>query len=286
MYRTALILSFAALLAFTACNSRINDNKGVVLARVHNEYLYEQDLAGIISSNTSHRDSIVMVRNYVNNWIKTRLMVGKARFNLTEKQLDFEKQLEEYENSLVIFEYESKLLNQELDTTVSEEQLRDYYENHLRDFELKENIIKVYYAILSSDLPEKDEIEKTFHLPDSLVIDSLMALANDYSFTLSVDTNKWVRFDELKRHIPIETYNQELFLKNKRFARISDSENCYMITFVDFKITDDISPFILVKRNIRDIILAKRKVALIKRVRQEIFEQAALNNEFEIYYNE
>jgi len=286
MTKTALILSITAILAFTACNRRINDSDGVVLARVHNEYLYEEDLAGIISSNTSHRDSIVMVRNYVNNWIKTKLMVEKAHFNLTDKQLDFEKQLEEYENSLVIYEYESKLLHQELDTTVSEQQLREYYESHLQDFELRENIIKVYYAILSNDLPEKDEIEKTFHLPDSLVIDSLMALANDYSFTLSVDTNKWVRFDELKRHIPIETYNQELFLKNKRFARISDGDNCYMITFVDFKITDDISPFSLVERNIRDIILAKRKVALIKKVRQEIFEQAALNNEFEIYYYE
>jgi hypothetical protein len=107
-----------------------------------------------------------------------------------------------------------------------------------------------------------------------------------YNFTAFLDTSLWVSFDDLKRRIPIETYNQELFLKHKRTVKISDETNFYLLKFVDFKITDEISPYDLIKKNIRDIILAKRKIALIKKVRQEIFDQAALNNDFEIYYHE
>lgn len=286
MKKLLLLLSIVTVFALTACNSRMKDNKEVVLARVHNNYLTDTDLAGIVPPNTSHRDSIVLFHNYVNNWIKAQLMVEKAKFNLTDEQLDFEKRLEEYENSLIVFEYESKLIRQELDTTISENELKTFYLNHKNDFELKENIVKIFYAVLDKTHPEKDFVENAFNIADSLVIDSIENLSINYEFTAFLDTSIWVSFDELKKRIPIETYNQELFLKDNRFVKISDDNNFYLLKFVDFKITDDISPYELIKNNIRDIILAKRKIGLIKKVREEIFEQAVLNNDFEIYYHE
>lgn len=286
MTRILLLLSLALLLAFYACNTRIKDNNEVVLARVFDNYLYESDLSGITTENTTYRDSIVMARNYVNNWIKTKLMVEKAKFNLTKEQLDFEKRLEDYENSLIIFEYESKLISQTLDTSISETELKTFYTNHLSDFELKENIVKVFYSIVEKDFSEKSFIEKTYQLPDSLVIDSLETLSDSLNFIAVLDTSKWISFDNLKKKIPIETYNQELFLKNKRFVKISDENKCYLMKFVDFRIIDDTSPFEIVEQNIRDIILAKRKINLVKKVREEIFDQAATNNDFEIYYYE
>lgn len=286
MYRLLLLLSLTTTLAFIACNSRIKDDNSLVLAKVYDDYLYDTDLLGLVPPNTSHRDSIVLTRNYVNNWIKTKLMVEKARFNLLEEQLDFEKRLEEYENSLIIFEYESELINQKLDTTISESELKTFYNDHLNDFELKENIVKIFYAVIEKDLPEKELIENTFNLPDSLVIDSIEVLSDIYSFSTFLDTSLWISFGELKRKIPIETYNQELFLKDSRFISISDDDYSYLLKFVDFKITDDISPYELVEKNIRNIILAKRKISLIKNVREEIYNQAALNNDFEIYYHE
>lgn len=286
MYRLLLFLSFSILFAFSACDNRIKDENNLVLAKVHDDYLYDTDLIGLIPANTSHRDSIVLTRNYVNNWIKTKLMVEKARYNLRDEQLDFEKRLVEYENSLIIFEYESELINQKLDTTISESELKLFYTNHLSDFELKENIVRIFYAVIENNHPEREQIENTFSLADSLVIDSLEILSTTYDFTAFLDTSLWISFGELKRKIPIETYNQELFLKDKRFIKISDDDDYYMLKFVDFRITDDISPYELVEKNIRNIILAKRKIELIKSVREEIYNQAALNNDFEIYYHE
>ena len=264
----------------------MQDDSKIVLARVYDNYLYEYDLEGIITDNVSHRDSIVIVRNYVNNWIKTRLMVEKARYNLSDEQLNFEKRLENYENSLIIFEYESKLVSQKLDTSINETELKTFYDTHLNDFELKENIVKVFYSIVDKDISEKKLIEDTYHLADTLVIDSLEVLSKTFNFFVQLDTSIWVSFENLKKRIPIETYNQELFLKNKRFVNISDNEKYYLLMFVDFKIKDETSPFELVEKNIRDIIIAKRKIELVKKVRVEIFDQAVLNNDFEIYYHE
>jgi len=286
MLKIISFVSFAVLLLSIGCTTTIDDNKGVVLARVNDSYLYEADLKNLVPEETSHRDSIFMVRNYVNNWIKSNLMVSKARYNLSDKQLDFDQRLEDYENSLIIYEYESELIKQKLDTTISNEEVSNFYDNHLSDFELKENIVRVFYAVVEKEMDDKKEIERAFSLADSIIIDSLISLSEVYDFNISVDTSKWISFDKLKRKIPIETYNQELFLKHKRFINISDEEFTYMLKFVDFKITDDISPFELVESNIRDIILAKRKIDLINRVRDEIFDQASVNNDFEIYYHE
>jgi len=286
MVRILFFLSLLFYIALYACNSRIKDSDEIILATVHNDILYASSLSGIVPPKTSHRDSIVLVRNYVNNWIKTKLMVEKARFNLRDEQLDFDQRLEDYENSLIIFEYESELLKQKLDTTISETELKTFYINHISDFELKENIVKIFYAVVDKDLPEKEDIENTFNIADSLIMDSLEVMSELNNFTIFLDTSMWISFGELKRKIPIVTYNQELFIKDKRFIKISDDNNCYMLKFVDFKITDDISPYELVEKNIKDIILAKRKIELIKKVREEIYNQAALNNDFEIYYHE
>ncbi len=269
-----------------ACQTQMKDDNGIVLARVHDDYLYESDLKNIVPSNISHHDSIVIIRNYVNNWVKTKLMVEKAKFNLTDEQQNFEQRLEEYENSLIIYEYESKLIDQELDTSINQTELKTFYLNHVSDFELKENIVKVYYCILNKQFDSIQHIEEIFNLPDSLIIDSLDIMANIYNLNYSIDTANWIAFEDLKRIIPIETYNQDLFLKNKRFIKISDENNIYMLKFVDFKIIDDISPFSLVEKKIKDIILAKRKILLTNKVRKEIFDHAASNKDFEIYYNE
>ncbi len=286
MTRLLLISLITSLYVFNACNNIMQDDSKIVLARVYDNYLYEHDLEGIITDNVSHRDSIVIVRNYVNNWIKTQLMVEKARYNLSDEQLNFEKRLENYENSLIIFEYESKLVSQKLDTSINETELKTFYDTHLNDFELKENIVKVFYSIVDKDISEKKLIEDTYHLADTLVIDSLEVLSKTFNFFVQLDTSIWVSFENLKKRIPIETYNQELFLKNKRFVNISDNEKYYLLMFVDFKIKDETSPFELVEKNIRDIIIAKRKIELVKKVRVEIFDQAVLNNDFEIYYHE
>ena len=105
--------------------------------RAPDEYLYESDIVGLVPENTSIHDSIVLVRNYINNWVQTQLMVQQAKKNLVIQQLDLDKQLENYRNSLIIYHYETELIRQKLDTVVSEQQVETYYNSHLGDFELK-----------------------------------------------------------------------------------------------------------------------------------------------------
>lgn len=263
----------------------MNSDKGNELARVNNKFLYESDVVGLVPENTSTHDSILMVRNYIDNWVRTRLMIEQAKKNLLIQNLDLDKQIEKYRNSLIIYHYESELIRQKLDTVVSDEEIEQYYNEHLSDFELKENIVKAHYVIVEKEDENAALFEEIYKLPDSLMLDSLESFSKFFAYSYFLDTATWLRFNDLSDIIPIETYNQELFLKGNRHVRLEDEDYIYLLTFVDFKIKDDTSPIGFEQNNIRQIIIQKRKMKLIKQLRNDIYENAVKKNEFEIYHD-
>jgi len=281
-----IVIIFAIAIFLSGCGPAINNDKGTVIAKVHDIYLYENDIKGLVPKGVSTHDSIAMVKNYTENWIKTQLMVDQAKKNLTEEQLDFSKQLDEYRNSLMIYRYETELINQMLDTVVTDKEVETYYNEHLNDFELKENIVKLIYVIIDKDSEEEDLFKDIFKMPDTLKLDSLESASELYARSYSLDTAYWFRFDDLLETIPIETYNQELFLKGHRYVELSDEQFTYLLYFVDFKIKDDTSPLDFERNDIINIIINKRKMELIKKVRKDLYMKAVENDEFEVYYNE
>ncbi len=279
-----LFISIVLAFLLGSCVSTLDNDKGNELARVGNKYLYENDIKGLVPSDATTRDSLVMVRNYVDTWVRTQLMLKQASKNIAIQKLDLEKQLEDYRNSLIIYHYETELIRQQLDTLVSEEEIARYYKDHKEDFALKENIAKAYYMIAAKDSEEEEMLEEIYTLPDSVLFDSLETFGKTYARAYWLDTATWVYFNDLMEIIPIETYNQELFLRGNRKVSLTDDEFTYLLTFVDFRIKDDISPLDLETADIRKIIINKRKMKLIKKVREDIYDKANEQNEFEIYY--
>lgn len=284
----AFILILIVLVAFTGISGcRQKNTSDAPLARVGSQYLYVKDLEGLIPEGATSRDSLLFCQSYINKWIHTQLLLQQAEKNLPEEKLDFKKRLEEYRNSLIIYQYETEYVRQNMDTVVTENEIDDYYKKHLKDFQLKKNIVKVIYAILDRKREDSPTLERTFwrmfHLPDSVLLDSLENYAPIMAESFSVDTNNWIPFNQLLRVIPIETYNQGIYLKNHRIIHFKDESKIYLVKFANFKIKDDISPEELEVKFIRQIILNRRKTEMVNRLRKEIFNHAIKHKEFEIY---
>jgi hypothetical protein len=270
---------------YFGCNVvSLNENHSPVLAEVEGDYLFLSDLEGVVPHGLSRSDSIGLARNFINNWVKNRLMVVQAERNLTPEQLDFSKQLNDYRNSLIIYRYETLLIEQELDTVVTDAEIASYYQTHPGDFELKENILRAYFAIVNSETALMDSIMGVFSLPDSLALDSLLYFEKNVDLvSLEIDTTKWMSFFQFQQTIPILTYNQELFLNNNRLIHLEQNGLDYLVKVVDFKIKEDISPIEVERQDIRYIIINQRKTRLIKKVREDIYKKALYNNDFEVY---
>ncbi len=254
-----------------------------VLARVFNEYLYVSDIEELIPEGTSVKDSLSIVKGYINNWISQQLVLHKAKKNLLEEDKQFDKQLKEYKNSLITYQYESKLIRQQLDTMVTNEEVENYYTDNIGNFELKDNIVKVYYSRFHNDEKHLRKTKRFFYSTKPDARDSLEKYIENYSDLYFLDDESWILFDDLLKFVPIEAYNQEAYLKNHRKIELTDDQFLYLINVSDFRIKEGTSPLSFEKGNIRQILINKRKLHLLKKMRQDIFDQAQQNSNFEIY---
>ncbi len=253
------------------------------VARVFDKYLYLDDLKEVIPADVSSTDSAQIAENYIKSWIEQNLLLKKAEDNLTDAQKDFSKQLEDYRRSLIIYTYQRELLNQLLDTIVTDEEIETYYENNKQNFELKDNIVKVRYIKVAKNAPDIKKLKKWYASDNPQDIQALENYCFQFAENFYLDDKTWLLFDDLLKEVPIRTYNKEEFLKQNKLIEMEDSLSLYFLNIKGFKIKNSISPLSFEKENIRNIIVNRRKLDIINKLKQDIYNDAANKSYFEIY---
>jgi hypothetical protein len=253
------------------------------VAKVFDNYLYYSDIKGLVPKGSSKQDSLSIVKSYIDSWIRNQLILDKANKNLGDEEKDVEKQLEDYRTSLIIYAYEKSLINQKLDTNVSNGEIEKYYNEHQEDFQLKDNIIKVLYLKLTKNSPKLALVKQWYKSTKPQDRKLLEDYCHQYAINYYLDDDSWLLFNDLLKEIPIKTYDEEQFLKNNRYVEIEDSSNVYLVNISGFKIKESTSPLSFEKDNIKSVIINKRKLVLIDDMEKKVYNEALKNNEFKIY---
>lgn len=271
------------LIPLVSCSTFFKKKTERVLARVNDEYLYESDIKGLVSPGTSANDSLNIIRTYIDNWVQNKLLVSQAKNNLPPTDLDFTAQLAEYENSLIIYAYEKALVDQKLDTVVTDEEIESYYNGNLNNFQLKENIVKMQYVKLSITSKQIPQVRNLLSSDDPVKMTQLSELCEKQAADYFLDNDNWLSFSDVLKEIPVKGYDEEELLRSNRSFEYQDSSFVYLIRIRDFKIKDNVSPLGYEKARIRGIILNKRKIELINAMHRDVYNTALKKNDFEIY---
>jgi len=272
-----------ALILLTSCSGFFKKKTERTLARAYGEYLFESDMKGVVAPGISAKDSIMIVKSYVDSWVRQRLILHQAEKNLQSSQLDFSKQLENYKNSLIIFEYENQLIRQKLDTVVTDEESGNYYNTNPNTFLVRDIIVRVQYA----KLPLKSKFIPQARLlllsdkPDDR--NKLADLCEQQSFGYFIDDQKWIYFTDLMNEVPLRPADRDDFLKKNRQVEVNDQTFTWLIRFRDYRLRDSNSPLELEKQKIHDIILNKRKMELLGKMHEYIYQNALKLNDFEVF---
>lgn len=283
-FKILILLLPAFLLA--ACTLFSKDKRGDALAMAYDKYLYRSELAGVVPEGTPANDSIEITRQFIDNWIRRQVILHQAENNLVPEKTDFSKELEIYRNSLVVYEYESELIRQKLDTVISEQEIEQFYNTSPANFQLRENIVKVSYMKVPLTSAGTAPVKRAKQLLGSGRLannEELEQLCQSSVFSCRIDDGNWMMFNDLIRELPLDIPDQENFLQNRKYFETSDSLYLYLVRFNDYKIKESISPLSLEIENIRNILINRRKLELIDRMQQEVFQKALANKEFEIF---
>ena len=263
-------------------------DEGVIrrpVARVYENYLYEQDLEGIVDENATPEDSASLVGRYVDTWVKKQLLLAEAASQMDIDEAELERKILDYRYALIVYEFEKNYVAQEIDNDVDEDEIEEYYQAHQENFELKQNIIKGVYAKVPQEAPRVGRLRKLFQGElDDDAREEIRSYCLSFASAYSLDDSTWYNFEEIIANTPLVSIpNKVQFLQKNEFIETSDDIYVYFVKVQDYKISDQISPLEFVKDDIVKIITNQRKVALTQQLEEDIYRDAKKNNEFEVY---
>jgi len=252
------------------------------VARVYNRYLTQDRLAEFIPPTASRDDSLKRAKVYINSWVKEQVVLEKAAFNLTEDDDRFQSKLDAYLNDLMIFEYEQQLVKQTLDTAVSEEQMRAFYEENSKNFILKDHVVRARILMVPEGVEGVERAIRKFRdysENDSLDIQKFVA---DNSLFFQDRPSEWIFVKDLLEQVPINFDYFETHVKLKNFFDKEQGGMRYLLYVTEYVVQDSESPFELERNRIKSIIINTRKQSLLEEMRDRLFQKALDSDEIEI----
>lgn len=278
------IMFFLLILTFYSCNYfEVQEKENItseIVAIVNTEKLFREDLKTILPNNISKEDSAVLVKGYINDWAVKQLLLNQAESNSSLEDVNnINALVRDYKESLLINSYKERLIKQRLDTIINDEEIDVFYDNNKENFKLNEELLKIKYLHFDNNIINKKELIKLFK---SDKIEDLEALEKQqlsfkyYQFNDSI----WTPLDKVLLKLP---FSKENLLNKTKFLQKQDSLGLYLMAINDVLVRNDTAPLGYIKPTIKQMILHKRKIELIRDIEKILVKDATKNNNFKVY---
>lgn len=282
MTKTAVIL-FLSLL-FVSCNLFTPEKKAEAIARVNDSYLFHEDVKNLVPPGVSKEDSLIIVRNYIDRWASQKLMTSAAEINLSaKKQAEYDELIKQYKVDLYTKGYLEEIVKTTVDTIISEEELTAYYKQNKDNFRTDGTLVKLRYIHLPKDHPKFQTIKNKFfdyRKSDKKFWDTYSMQFKSFVLNDSV----WVEMNQIYKKLPfINPENRAEFISQGKSIEKKDSTDVYLVKVTNVLDNKQVSPFQYVKPTLKQVILNKRKLELIKKIEKDITDDAIKSKKYEIY---
>lgn len=268
----------------SSCNFFKSDEKPTAIARVGESYLYTDEIANLVPNGTSPQDSLVIVKNYIDQWAQQKLLLSVAERNISnDKKNDFQHLIEKYKNDLYVNEYIEQIVKTTVDTIVSEAELKNYYDQNKQNFKTNSTLLQLRFINLPKDHPKFNLIKGKFL--DFRKSDKKFWETYQMQFKKSaLNDSIWVEMNEVYRTLPfINPDNRDKFINEGIAFEQPDSTNVYLVKIKKIINRNQIGPFEYLKPTLQQVILNRRKLELIKKFEKEITDDAIKNKQYEVY---
>ena len=285
MRRIAHIVAIIGIVLpmFASCKA-ISDflDDGEVVAKVGEARLLMEDLQKVIPNGISPEDSTLLARQYITTWALDHVYMEVAEKQLSAAELDVSQEVEAYRRSLLKYRYEQLYVNQRLDTLISEDQIREFYEKNGDRFVLKQPIVKARFMTMMTDAPNLKTIQKKMSSGKYGEIMEADSLARVSALRYVAWEDSWIDAIVLAREFGTESASVMSSIK-KGWIERKDVNDMNNIAFVmDVIPAGRKAPKEYCEPLIKDMIISARKQTLISNLEQDLLREARESGKFEI----
>ncbi|MFB6259089.1 MAG: hypothetical protein ABEH38_10380 [Flavobacteriales bacterium] len=270
-------------LCLGACEAPEKKEKGKIVAEAYEDVLTEKELKDRVPSNLSGEDSQHVAETSIRNWVRERVMVRKAKEELSAEEQELRRRIADYRRSLLIHALEKKSVGHVLDSSVSPKELRNYYKEHQKAFQLDGPIIKKVHVSLNTDsIRYLSRFRIALRKDSALRKKAMKPLCEKHALDCSYKGKEWVRLDRFLTRYPLDIENEKRFLEKRALQRFDRKGNIFLLRILAHRSRNAIAPLSMVRDKVRRMIVNERKERVIERLHKKALLNARKKNEVRI----
>lgn len=279
--RIIAILLFVVTLWSCKHKEKVDENEGTLIASVLSNQLFLHDVANMLPSGLSPDDSIIQLTSIAERWAQDQAMLNQAEKDIS-KDLDLDKLINDYKSSLVLMNYEKKLVENNMDTLVSPDEIISWAITYEEDFILQEKIIQCYYLRVSNEEEKLDKLRVWWQMKEPENKDSILQFCSTHPVPYLLQDSVWLPLDDLYSVMPEDLLQKSNIVKG-RSTTWDDDEMIHFFKVIDLKEESEPSPVSYIKNEVKNMILRKRRQEFLQDTKQKHYNNYIREHKVKIY---
>ncbi len=257
------------------------DENDHLLAQAYSKSLYLSELAGMVPENSSPEDSLLIVNAYVEKWVRENLLMHEAEKNVP-RGLNIDELVRDYRASLIRHNYEKLLVELQLDSIITANELNTYYEEKKDQYRLKNMILRCYLIKVPRDIEDLSTLQKLWNSKDKEDYKMLVDFCSGNASVYLLNDSIWYDLPDISFHLPNDYLNSSNAHSNREY-NTSDDKFRYFLRIFETNAENEIPPLSYIEDQATKVILHKRKIKLLEEKKEEMYERELRRNNVKIY---
>ena len=279
------ICLFLVSLVAVSCQEQMEHGGRTPLAQVGNYFLYQEDMVQVLPHGISGIDSVRFVREFVQKWLEEQVLYEKAEHNVREDET-IERMVAEYRRTLVMNNYERRLLLQKASEEIPEEALLQYYDDNKQLFTLEESVVKGVFLKVPLSTSGLKDLRKWYKDNSDEAQEQLEKYAFRHAVIYENFYEHWMPISELEAKVIVNLADLSKDFEKQRDIEVKDEEYCYLLHVEEYVEKGGVKPYELARHEIVDLLANYRKVELMNKVKEDLYNEAVENGRIKYYYDE
>lgn len=272
VYRILPFLSVALLLC-ASCRRNVDP----VVAQVYQYKLYSSEVQAGMPLGLTQEDSLALVRDFIDNWVKEKLVLHEAERHLTPREKNFDREMMDYRNSLLAQRYLDKIwLKDTANNVVTDQEISDFARSLDDRYTVEKEIVRVNYVKMptrSDKLPLVRDIlfDENRRADQKEVLVSMLGDTIEYL----LDDDEWLYLDDLQNEVSFQIDVQK-FGGRGGALRIEKEvgENSVLLVILDYRSQRSVNETKEERAAAGMLLTNQRRTNFVNQYVQELYDKA------------
>ena len=257
-------------------------NSDPVVAQVYQYKLYASEVQAGMPTGLSQDDSLAIVRDYIDCWVKEKLVLHEAEKNLTPREKNFDKEMTEYRNSLLINRYYEKLWQKDTaNKPVTDKEISNFAHSLDSRYTVDKEIVRVNYVKIQTQNPALARVKEIL-FDESRRREEKESLVNLLGDTIEylLDDDAWLYLDDLQNEVAFQIDAEKASGKGE-VIRIEKAvgDNTVLLVILDYRSQRSVNETKEERAAAGMLLMNERKAEYINRYIQELYDKAVKEGE-------